>query len=158
MYIQGYASLFHEVDLGGDIIEPRAFMKCLAKRKPQQVKMLYQHDITQPIGVWTQISERKKGLWVQGEISTQATLPHDVAILLKTGALDGLSIGFRAIKANRMKSGMRYLFEIDLVEISLVTFPMQPKARVSETQIVEDEEEIIPTIRRATKKIAALSI
>ena len=156
MYIEGYASLFNEVDLGGDIIKPGAFATCLLNRPSHQIKMLYQHDVTQPIGVWNKIIETRKGLFVQGKVTIEASLGRDASALVRSGALDGLSIGFRALQAERSKARNRHLLEIDLIEISLVTFPMQLKARVLENYCV-GHENFAPAIRRVAQVIATLN-
>ncbi len=130
MKIKGYASLFHRADLSGDIILPQAFHGCLNRRAPREVKMLYHHDVTAPIGCWHRMTPTSKGLWVEGELLVAASLPKDLATLVAAGAIDGLSIGFRALKSARTRQKQRLIKEIDLLEISLVTFPMQPMARL----------------------------
>ncbi len=131
MNIQGYASMFNMVDLSGDVVVPGAFDTCLRVRPPQEIKMLYQHDVTQPIGVWQMLKTDNRGLWVEGKIVEETRLGYDTAKLINATAIDGLSIGFRAIRAGRDKGHRRKLIEIDLLEISLVTFPMQPRARLA---------------------------
>jgi Escherichia/Staphylococcus phage prohead protease len=129
---EGYASLFDRQDFGRDIIQPGAFRKSLRTRSARAVKMLFQHDANQPIGVWDTIREDERGLYVKGRLTLDVARARDVHSLLRTGALDGLSIGFRAVKGQRdRKSGIRRLFEIDLWEISVVTFPMHPEARIA---------------------------
>ncbi|MDD9798812.1 MAG: HK97 family phage prohead protease [Alphaproteobacteria bacterium] len=154
MFVKGYASLFNEADLGGDIILPGAFDACLSKRPIGDIKMLYHHDVRRPIGVWRTIKSTAKGLWVYGELTTDARLGHDAAALVKSRALDGLSIGFRAIKARRLKAGRRHIHEIDLLEISLVTFPMQPKARLAGSTIT-DAQNFVSVIANATQEMVA---
>lgn len=130
MIIKGYAALFNAADLSGDVVALGAFDQCFNRRKPRDIKMLYQHDATRPIGVWHKIKTDKRGLWVEGEIEEATHLGHDTAILIRKSAIDGLSIGFRAKRAKRNQNRQRKLMEIDLLEISLVTFPMQPRARL----------------------------
>lgn len=126
--LTGYASLFNRPDLAGDEIAPGAFSKTLAARRASFV-MLYQHDATRPIGHWTKLQETQDGLWVEGELAEGVQLADEVAALVGQGMLRGLSIGFRARRSTRGHgSTKRVLHEIDLVEISLVTFPMQPLA------------------------------
>jgi HK97 family phage prohead protease len=94
--------------------------------------MLFQHDPNQPIGTWTRIYEDARGLYVRGRLATEVAKAREVLSLMRAGALDGLSIGFRAVKgARNAKSGVRRLEKIDLWEISIVTFPMLPEARVA---------------------------
>ena len=128
----GYASLFNVPDLGNDIIAPGAFTESLARRGPRGIKLLFQHDASQPIGVWKSLREDARGLYAEGQLSIDNSQARDILALLRSGAIDGLSIGFRATTANRSgKSGPRRLTKIDLWEISIVTFPMLPGARVT---------------------------
>jgi HK97 family phage prohead protease len=132
MIFSGYASLFGIPDQAGDIVMPGAFLKSLKRRKPQGIRMLFQHDPYLPLGAWREIREDAQGLFVRGELSVGASRVRDIAALLSDGAIDGLSIGFRTLKAERDRSrGTRRLTEIDLWEISLVTFPMMGEARVT---------------------------
>jgi len=126
--IEGYAAIFGEPDRGGDVIAPGAFRASLAQRGGS-VKLLWQHDPAQPIGIWDSITEDKRGLLVKGRLLTTVQRGAEAAALLTAGALDGLSIGYRATKADR-RGPHRYLTEIDLWEISLVTFPMNANARL----------------------------
>ena len=129
---EGYASLFNREDMGKDIVLPGAFRASLASRGVSGVRLLYQHDPREPIGVWSDIHENERGLFVRGHIAGDVVRGREVLALMRAGAIDGLSIGFRAVKAMRdARSGQRRLAEIDLWEISVVTFPMQPGARVS---------------------------
>ena len=129
---EGYASLFGREDLGRDVVMRGAFAGSLEKRGAQGIKMLFQHDPNQVIGVWDEIREDGRGLYVRGRLTLDVARAREVLALMREGALDGLSIGFRAVKARRDKrSGVRKLMQIDLWEISIVTFPMLPDARVS---------------------------
>ncbi|MDE1173857.1 MAG: HK97 family phage prohead protease [Parvibaculaceae bacterium] len=128
---QGYASLFGKVDLGRDMVMPGAFRSSLEARGARGVKLLYQHDPNEPIGVWLDIKEDMRGLLVEGQLLISLARAREVQALMKAGALDGLSIGFHPTKAKTdEKSGLRKLYEVDLWEISIVTFPMQPQARI----------------------------
>lgn len=128
----GYASLFNREDLGRDIILPGAFAESLAKRGAGGIKMLFQHDPAEPIGVWETIREDAKGLYVRGRLLSEVARAKEVLALMKAGALDGLSIGFKAITSRRERpGGIRRISRIDLWEISVVTFPMMPEARVA---------------------------
>ena len=129
---EGYASLFNVEDLSHDIIAPGAFAGSLAKRGAAGVKLLFQHDPAEPIGVWLDIAEDARGLKVKGRLTLDVARAREVLSLMKAGALEGLSIGFRTEKGARdTRSGVRRLTKIDLWEISIVTFPMQPGARVT---------------------------
>ncbi|CCB65607.1 MULTISPECIES: HK97 family phage prohead protease [unclassified Hyphomicrobium] len=128
---EGYASLFNREDLGHDVIAPGAFRDSLLNRGAARIKMLFQHDPGEPIGVWDEIREDARGLYVRGRLMTAVAKAREVFALMRAGALDGLSIGFKAVKARRDAStGVRRLEKVDLWEISVVTFPMLPGARV----------------------------
>ena len=127
----GYASVFGQEDLGRDIVMPGAFAESLRKRGPSGIKLLFQHDPNELIGVWQEIREDARGLWVRGQLMTEVARAREVLSLMRAGALDGLSIGFRTVQGQRdPTSGVRRLHKIDLWEISVVTFPMLPDARV----------------------------
>lgn len=126
--ISGYASVFGAPDQGGDVVQPGAYAASLAGGRG--VKMLWQHDPAQPIGVWEEIREDDRGLWVSGRILTEVARGREAAALIAAGALDGLSIGFRTKRAEKGPEGRRLLTEVELWEVSLVTFPMLTSARV----------------------------
>jgi HK97 family phage prohead protease len=127
----GYASLFGRIDLGKDIVERGAFARSLQERGAAGIRMLFQHDPAEPIGAWTEIREDTRGLLVRGRLAKDVARGQEVLALMRAGALDGLSIGFRAVKARRdAATGIRHIIEADLWEISVVTFPMLPGARV----------------------------
>ena len=128
----GYASLFGVVDSGGDVVMAGAFARSLIKRGAQGVKMLWQHQAAEPIGLWTSIVEDARGLKVEGRLDLSVMRAREALSLMRKGAIDGLSIGFRTLRATTEKSsGVRRLHEIDLWEISIVTFPMLPQARIA---------------------------
>jgi HK97 family phage prohead protease len=94
--------------------------------------MLIQHDPAQPIGAWDEIREDARGLYVRGHLIAGSPRACEILALIRGRALDGLSIGFRARRASRdARTGQRRLYDIDLWEISIVTFPMLPGARVT---------------------------
>jgi HK97 family phage prohead protease len=129
---EGYASLFGVEDQGRDVVMPGAFRASLALRAVHDIRMLFQHDPAQPIGLWDDIREDARGLFVRGRLLEEVARAGELLALMRAGALDGLSIGFRARRATRdARTGQRRLQEIDLWEISIVTFPMLPGARVS---------------------------
>jgi len=132
--IEGYASLFGLTDQGGDVVAPGAYrgsLKRLAEAE-RRVKLLWQHDPAQPIGVWDEVVEDERGLRVKGRLLTEVEKGREAARLIEAGAIDGLSIGYRTIRASRDEKGRRVLEEIELWEVSLVTFPMLPDARVGQ--------------------------
>lgn len=141
----GYASLFGRVDLGKDVVEKGAFSASLRARGAAGIRMLFQHDPAEPIGVWSEIREDARGLFVRGRLTRDVARAREVLSLMRGGALDGLSIGFRAVKAkNDPKSGVRRILEADLWEISVVTFPMLPDARID---TVKGRRRRLPTTR-----------
>lgn len=131
--VAGYASLFGRRDQGGDVVQHGAYGASLAALAAggRRVKMLWQHDPAQPIGVWDEVREDATGLFVKGRILDEVARGREAAALLAAGAIDGLSIGYRTLKAERDGKGRRVLSELELWEVSLVTFPMLPEARVS---------------------------
>ncbi|MGE8941213.1 HK97 family phage prohead protease [Leptospira interrogans] len=129
---EGYASLFDRQDLGRDVVMPGAFRDSLSSRGADGIRMLFQHDPNQPIGTWSKIYEDARGLYVRGRLATEVAKAREVLSLMRAGAIDGLSIGFRTVKGARdSRTGVRRLEKIDLWEISVVTFPMHPEARVA---------------------------
>lgn len=131
--VRGYAALFHQVDLAGDRILPGAFAASLARRGAAGIRMLWQHEPGRPIGVWTRVAEDARGLFVEGRLAMETRGGREAFQLIAAGAVDGLSIGFRTTRAARETApggARRRLVEIDLWEISVVTFPMQQGARV----------------------------
>lgn len=127
--ISGYASLFGRKDQGGDSVAKGAYDASL--KRDRSIKMLWQHDPAQPIGVWDEVRADETGLWVKGRILTDVAKGKEAAALIAAGAIDGLSIGYRTVKATKDDAGGRLLSELELWEVSLVTFPMLPDARVA---------------------------
>ena len=132
---EGAASVFGNLDSTGDIIEPGAFGDTLAKHKSAGTapQMLWQHDPSQPIGVWTSLKETAAGLMGSGQLVLGTQRGKEAHALLKAGALTGFSIGYEVAKggAERTKDGGRRLTKLNLWEVSLVTFPANSQARVS---------------------------
>jgi HK97 family phage prohead protease len=130
---EGYASVFNNTDLGNDVIKTGAFKKSLRKRGVKGVKLLYQHKTDMPIGVFEEIKEDDHGLMVKGKLALKTQAGQEAYELLKMGALDAMSIGFRANPdevSYDKRTNKRMIGEVDLMEISLVTFPMNPQAKV----------------------------
>ncbi len=125
--IEGYGAVFGNVDSYGDIIQAGAFMDSLRGRKP---KMLYQHRMEDPIGVWDEYKEDQKGLYMKGRIATKSTKGRDAYELVKAGAIDGLSIGY-ITRDYDMDGNNRRLKSVDLIETSLVTMPANSEAIVT---------------------------
>jgi len=148
---EGYASLFGKPDGAGDIVAPGAFAASLRKRPPEQVRMLYQHFAHEPLGVWETIREDGKGLYVRGRLTLDVPRVRDVRALIADGALDGLSIGFRTVRAKRdAKTGYRELLEVELWEISVVTFPL---LRGSGVTAIGEKSALTNSIESATRSL-----
>lgn len=152
----GYASLFGVADLVNDIVEFGAFSKTLELHSSRPVRMLFQHDPDQVIGRWLTLREDGKGLYVEGQLSLDVVRAKDVHALMLSGALDGLSIGFKTRKSRKdPKTGARYISEADLWEISVVTFPMLPDARVTQVKSQAQSGDVSDTKLVAKIKHAA---
>ncbi len=131
-YFSGYASIFGQPDQGGDIVMPGAFMRSLRTKGTGGIRMLFQHDPKEPVGRILAIHEDAKGLFVKGQLLLGIPEVKSLGQLICGGALDGLSIGFRTVRASKdRRSGHRRLWQVDLWEISIVTFPMMELARIS---------------------------
>jgi HK97 family phage prohead protease len=125
--IEGYGSVFGGLDSYGDTIMPGAFGESIAKRKP---KMLWQHRMDKPIGVWDEVAEDGKGLRLKGRLAMGTAQGREAHELAKMGAMDGLSIGFRTLK-DEIDGDARKLIKIDLWEVSFVTIPADANARLT---------------------------
>ena len=128
----GYGSIFGNADSYGEIVEPGAFLKSLSRPTKGKSKplMLWQHNPNEPIGVWDDLAEDAKGLKGTGRLVLETTRGREVYALLKAGAVRGLSIGYREIKAEP-DGNLRRLKELDLMEISVVSFPANRRASVA---------------------------
>lgn len=138
----GYASTFGNVDNGNDIVAKGAFTKSLAERPANKIKLLSQHKTDEPIGVFTEVFEDSKGLFVKGQLALGTQKGRETYELMKMGAIDGMSIGFRANPEKQTyneSKRTRTLNEVQLLEISLVTFPMNERATV---QSIKGEKSI----------------
>lgn len=139
--VEGYGSVFDVQDSYADVIEKGAFAKSISTHKSAKSMpaMLWQHDSSQPIGVWTSMSEDDNGLRVVGRLAMDTVKGKEAHALLKMGALNGLSIGFMT-KQYRYdeETDIRTLTEVDLWEVSLVTFPANTQARVTQVKSVDE--------------------
>lgn len=140
----GYASVFGNVDAYGDMVMPGAFTKSLAEKKPA---LLWQHNSREPIGVWQNFKENEKGLFATGQLLVDGVArAKEAYALLKAGALNGLSIGYMLNEYEWVKTNeeeFRKLTEIDLWEVSLVTFPANDEARISDVKEAISELESV---------------
>lgn len=153
--LEGYASIFGNVDQGGDKVMPGAFVESLAaaRRSGRTVKMLWNHNQDFPIGVWDDLVEDAKGLRVKGHMIMAVNKAREVHALLKEGAIDGLSIGYKTLKSSP-DGNVRQLEKLDLYEISPVTFPMNDRARVQtvKSEVPEDVVALLKAGERLTKR------
>lgn len=125
--VTGYGSIFGVVDTYNDIVVKGAFEKSLKSRMPA---MLLQHNTSDVIGVWKVAKEDKNGLFLEGEINLKVQKGREIYELLKQGALKGMSIGFQTMDSEYNNEGKRLLKEIDLWEVSIVTFPANTAANI----------------------------
>lgn len=143
---EGYASVFGVVDQGMDVVERGAFTKSLGSGR--KVKMLWQHDMAQPIGVWDEIREDERGLFVKGRVLKDVQKGAEAIALMRAGALDSMSIGYRTKEAVAEGGGrIRKLTEVDLFEVSLVTFPMLPDAKITAVKSITTIREFERALR-----------
>jgi len=147
--ISGYASLFGQADMSGDIVKRGAFaasLLALSGRLP----MLFGHETAEPIGVWDRIAEDRTGLFVSGRVLSGHRGADRTARLIREGAVSGLSIGYRPRRVQSREAGGRTLLELDLWEVSVVAFPMLRHARITQIDDIETETLSSPkTIQRS---------
>lgn len=148
---EGYASIFNNKDLGNDVIRQGAFTKTITGRKASSIKLLYQHKTDEPIGVIDSLEEDKRGLKIKGRLAMGTQKGREVFELMKMGALDSMSIGYRLQPDGYKyddKNKRRVIKEVDLMEVSMVTFPMNPKAKITKVKLAEmDAREIEAYLR-----------
>jgi HK97 family phage prohead protease len=126
---EGYGSVFGNIDAYDDIVAKGAFVESLKQKMPV---LLWQHDPSKPIGIYTEAREDERGLYLKGKLATGVQQAREAQELLKMNALKGMSIGFRTLEDEvDRKTGIRTLKKIDLMEVSLVTFPANDKANVT---------------------------
>ena len=153
----GYGSVFGNVDAYGDSVQPGAFAKSLKNKTPA---LLWQHDSSQPIGVWEDIKEDEHGLLMRGRLLVgKVARATEARELLKAGAVSGLSIGYVPVEWDYVKtpkdgdekaqSHVRRLKEIDLWEVSLVTFPANDAARVTGVKNLATIQDVEESLRDA---------
>ncbi len=129
--VEGYASLFGEIDQARDMVMRGAFTATLRQRSVHRIPMLFQHDPSEPVGVWLELREDDRGLFARGRLIPEVARGRELLSLLKAGAIDGLSIGFRTVQGRiDPRTRVRALHAVDLWEISIVTFPLLAGARV----------------------------
>lgn len=149
--VEGYASVFSNVDHGGDIVAKGAFSESLKRSKAngQKIKMLWQHNQDDPIGVWNSLEEDDNGLFVKGKLIMEVKKAREAHALMKSGVIDGLSIGYTAVKSKR-QGNARLLEQVNLFEVSLVTFPMNESASITSVKS-SDFEEVVEKMKSGGK-------
>ena len=152
----GYASVFNVIDKQNDLILPGAFKKNLNNNK---VKLLWQHDPGEPIGNIIDIYENEVGLYIVAQLLLSIQKAKDVYLMLKSEMIDGLSIGYIPVKYDiDHETGTRLLKEVELWEVSLVTFPANLAAQVVNVKGQENEQKtLIKAVNRADKALINLS-
>lgn len=129
---EGYASVFHYTDHHGDCVEKGAFAKSIMNLTSKKLKMLWQHNQEKPIGVWESVHEDDYGLYVKGRLLLDVKQAREAYSFLKAGVIDGLSIGYMPVQhVYDPQKKATILKEVDLLEISLVTFGANDQARVT---------------------------
>jgi uncharacterized protein len=131
MQFDGHGSIFGNVDLGGDVVMPGAFKRTLAEHKSENTlpAMFWMHDVTRVPGKWLDMSEDNMGLATKGELAP-TDLGKEIHILLKMDAVSGLSIGYVPKQVDYSSDGVRMIYDADLMEVSIVSLPMNPKAQI----------------------------
>lgn len=137
--IEGYASVFNTLDENGDIVESGAFSNAIAQfQRGKAPKLLWQHDVNQPIGIIENLEEDDYGLRVKAKLMLDIPKAKEVYFLLKNQAIDGFSIGYR-VREHHRENGNNHLTDIDLLEISIVTFPACPDAKINNVKSIEKQ-------------------
>lgn len=151
----GYASIFNELDDQGDRVLKGAFQNSLEAIAAQSTspKMLWQHDASDPIGVWEEIREDDRGLFVKGRLILELRRAQEAYALMKARVLDSLSIGYRVVQASKGPNlKERLLKQLDLFEISLVTFPANRAARITNLKTREiNNDPLIESIQHTIR-------
>jgi len=151
--ITGYGSVFGIVDGGNDVVMPGAFKKSLAARGGKPIPMLWNHIDSFPIGKWTEITEDERGLKLTGRFTMKSTKAQEIHALAMDGVISGLSIGYRAIDAETNETtGIRKLKELDLWEVSAVTFPMLEAAQIDDVKSSVGIEEFLSMSDRGQER------
>lgn len=150
----GYASVFSILDNQNDMMLPGAFTYALSKGW-SDIKLLWQHDFREPIGLFTCIRQDNRGLYVEGKLLLDIRRAREAYSLLKAGAIAGLSIGYAPVKYRAdPETGARLLEEVALYEISVVTFPANPQAHIR--AVKQDSGEWNPLIAELDRAVSIL--
>jgi HK97 family phage prohead protease len=150
--ISGYASVFNIVDSQNDIVQKGAF----EDTQPENIKLLWQHNTLKPIGIIKSLYEDDYGLKIEAEINNRILLGKETTELVRQKAIDGLSIGFCAKDFEYDNQGVRLLKKVDLMEISIVTFPANRNAGIINVKKITDHP-IIQSLERIEKLLETLA-
>ncbi len=151
--VEGYASLFGEVDQARDMVMPGAFTQTLKLRGLRKIPMLFQHDPAEPVGIWLDLHEDFRGLRARGRLIPDVARGRELLALVQQGAIDGLSIGYRTVRGQiDPKTRIRKLYQVDLWEISIVTFPLLAGARVRAVKQAFPKPKLSPQRTRAEQE------
>jgi len=157
---EGYASVFGVQDSDGDVIMKGAFKNTIAKAKQtgRMPKMLLQHDIRNLVGKYTDIQEDENGLFVKGRLIMEVQQGREAYALLKEGILDALSVGFNIPPGGAFGANHGLMIEeVDLMEISLVTFGANPEALITNVKSIKDFERLLRDAGYSRKEATALA-
>lgn len=149
--ISGVAWKFGTPDRIGDVIEKGAFA---GTKLP--LPMLFGHDLNDPVGTWDAATEKADGLHIAGKLLVDdVPRAREIRALVRAGAVRGLSIGFTGVKASARPGGGRTIKSLELLEVSLVTLPMHPGAKVTSAKSAVEALNIAAAIHRAAAHFAA---
>jgi len=146
--IEGILAGFGDTDHGGDRLAPGCLSKSLAARTVP-LPMLLHHDLHRPIGAWKEWSERGDGLHVKGSLTLSTRDAQEAHALAQAGALTGLSIGWKPVRASHDSKGVRNITEAELFEGSLVSVPMHDRARVTSIKSITRAQDIRELLQAA---------
>lgn len=153
--LEGHGSVFGNVDLGGDVVIRGAFKSVLAeaKKSGDMPGMYWMHDPSRPMGVWHEMAEDDRGLYVKGEIA-DTPLGNEIHALMKLGAVRKLSIGYKAGETAYDRDGNRMLKTIEVLrDVSPVSYAMNPLAKISAVKAqCSADGEYVPTEREMEQK------
>lgn len=144
---EGYGSVFDVVDSQRDVVARGAFRESLQTSRPQDIKLLWQHQMDEPIGVIEQCFEDARGLVVKGRLLLEVAKAREAYTLLKNKAVTGLSIGYAPSRYSiNPDTRVRTITALKLFEISLVTFPSNPQAQVTTVKSHREDAPLSPAL------------
>lgn len=148
---EGYASVFGVQDSDGDVIVKGAFQKSIEsyQKRGKYPKMLWQHNPTMIVGKWTEMREDERGLWVKGSLILDVDKGREAYALMKAGELDAMSVGFNISEATAGDMRGSVIEEIDLWEVSLVTWGANPDALITTVKSIDTERNFERFLRDA---------